>query len=143
MKDIHITIYTKEKWKLEFTSVKEWWNFDKKSVSLHREGGPAVVWGDGRQEYWLNDKRHRTDGPAVIWSDKGEEYWFNGKRHREDGPAVVWIGGAGSYYLNGMHHTEEEYYKKLEEIDNLPLSLKLIHNEWWVRERVKKVKVLF
>jgi hypothetical protein len=45
---------------------------------------------------WLQyGKHHREDGPAVIWDDGTEEYYLNGKRHRKDGPAVIfpWNGG--------------------------------------------------
>ena len=91
MKNIHVTIYTKEYGKLELTE-EGWWEFIKSSTTYHREDGPAVIYHDGVQRFYLNDK----------------------------------------------FYTKEDYYKKLEEIDNLPLSLKLIHDEEWVRERAKK-----
>ena len=58
--------------------------------------------------------------------------------HREDGPFIIYGDGRKSYYLNGKYYHKKAYYKKLEEIDNLPLSLKITHDEEWVRERVKK-----
>ena len=137
MKEIYVTLYTKEKGKLEFTK-EEWYDFDIRYVTYHREDGPAIIRSNMLQEYWLNDKRHREDGPAVVSSNGSHEYWLNGKRHREDGHAVVYSDGTQRFYLNGVYYSKEDYYKKLEEIDSLSLSLKLIHNEQWVRERAKK-----
>lgn len=53
MKEVYITIYTKEKGKLEFTE-EEWNCFDIKTVSLHREEGSAVVYSDKDKEYDQN-----------------------------------------------------------------------------------------
>ena len=113
MKEIYITIYTKEFGKLELTK-KEWY-FSDENITYHRE-----------------------DGPACIWDNGSESYWFDGKPHREDGPAVIGFNGRKLHYLNGIYYTKEEYHKKLEEIDNLPLSLKLTHEEEWIRKRAKK-----
>lgn len=44
---------------------------------LHRETGPAAVYDDGLQQYWLNGKIHRDDGPAMIWPDGRQQYWIN------------------------------------------------------------------
>ena len=137
MKYIFVTVYTKEKGKLELT-IKDWFDFDKNSITYHREDNPAIIYSDLRQEYWLNDRRHREDGHAIIYSDLRQEYWLNGKRHREDGHAVVFNNHDGSYYLGGEHYYTKAYYRKLKEIDNLPLSLQLTHEEEWVRERAKK-----
>lgn len=56
---------------------KEWRDADGK---LHRPDGPAVIWADGTEEYWLHGERHREDGPAVINPDGSEEHWINGVR---------------------------------------------------------------
>ena len=116
MKEVYAIIYTKEKGKLEFT-YEEWdkFDFDVRYVTIHREYGPAIIWNNGTQEYWINRRLHREDGPAIIW-DNGKVF----------------------YYLNHRFYSEEDYYKKLKEIDNLPLSLKLIHAEEWVRNKAKK-----
>jgi hypothetical protein len=80
---------------------------------LHREFKPAVIYPDGRKEWWLNGKRHRVGGPAVkhisntffiyewwilgklhrynapaVMTNKLEEWWYDGKLHRLDGPAT-------------------------------------------------------
>ena len=138
MKEIYITFYTKEKGKLELDK-KEWFDFPDNSVTFHSECGPAVVFTDGDEMYYINGKHHRENGPAVIYTNGYRAYCINGKLHREDGPAVI-HGNTGhcTYWLNDKHYPKSLYYKKLEEIDNLPLSLKLIHEEEWIRKRAKK-----
>ena len=56
-----------------------WPGYDQK----HRAKGPAVVYPDGRLEYWVNDQRHRLDGPAVVWPDGTLEYWINDQQISE------------------------------------------------------------
>ena len=49
---------------------------------LHREDGPALIYPDGAQHWYLNGKRHREDGPAAIYPN-GTQYWYrNGKEVR-------------------------------------------------------------
>jgi hypothetical protein len=60
---------------------KRWRN---KDGHLHREDGPAIVYKDGTQFWWLNDKLHREDGPAVIFPDGGEYFYLIDKRYTED-----------------------------------------------------------
>jgi hypothetical protein len=46
----------------------------------HRPNGPAVIQRDGTQEYFFQGIRHREgDKPAVIFPDGKLEYWENGK----------------------------------------------------------------
>ena len=66
---------------------------------------------------------HKTNGPALIWSDGRKEWWINGKRHREDGPAVEWDDGIKSWYLNGIEYTEDQYHQEL-----IKLKLKRLIN---------------
>ena len=49
--------------------------YKNKHGELHREDGPAVIYTNGSEEWYINDKLHREDGPAVIWED-GTKYWF-------------------------------------------------------------------
>lgn len=55
------------------------------------------------------DKLHRLDGPAVIWADGTQMYYVDGKRHRTDGPAVIWANGTQEYYVDGKRLTPEEF----------------------------------
>ena len=35
---------------------------------------------DGNQRWFdVNGQHHRLDGPAVIWADGSQEWWVNGK----------------------------------------------------------------
>jgi len=80
---------------------------------------------------------HRTDGPALI-RDNGFCMWYwNNKIHRFGGYAVTWIGedNNNQYFLDGVYYkNSEEYWKTVKEIKVLPKSLKLIHQEQWIRE---------
>ena len=80
---------------------------------LHREDGPAVIYADGSQEWYINGDLHREGGPAIINADGSQEWYINGKRHRVDGPAIVYADGSQSWWLNG------EYYR----YDGLPYIL--------------------
>jgi hypothetical protein len=44
------------------------------SRRLHRVDGPAIVWADGTQEWWVEGQLHRVDGPAIIYAD-GDQVW--------------------------------------------------------------------
>ena len=44
---------------------------------LHNPYGPAVIWPNGRKEYFIHGKCHRTDGPAVIHPSGSKFYWVN------------------------------------------------------------------
>jgi hypothetical protein len=44
---------------------------------LHCDDGPAVIYADGHQRWYLNDKLHRTDGPAVIYPYGKVSWWLH------------------------------------------------------------------
>jgi hypothetical protein len=47
----------------------------------HRENDkPALIFADGTQCWCINGQLHRESGPAVIYSDGREEFWVNGKQ---------------------------------------------------------------
>lgn len=47
----------------------------------HRENGPAEInTRTGYKAWFWKGKRHRVDGPAVVYPDGKEEYWVNGKK---------------------------------------------------------------
>ena len=37
-----------------------------------------IIEEDGTQLHYLNDERHRVDGPAEVWADGTEWWWLNG-----------------------------------------------------------------
>lgn len=38
---------------------------------------------DGNKRWYQNDHLHRTDGPALIFSDGEQQWWINGQRYTE------------------------------------------------------------
>jgi hypothetical protein len=59
---------------------------------------------------------------------------MDGKRHRTDGPARMWKNGDKEWFINGLRVYEEEYNKLIQEVENMPLVLRLIDPRKWVRE---------
>ena len=67
---------------------KESIQYRHRFLMLHRNGGPAVIYDDGEEQWYQYGQRHREDGPAAI--NGKTEYWFKrGKLHREGGPAKI------------------------------------------------------
>ena len=63
---------------------------------------------DGNIEWWEKDgELHREDGPAVVFGFGGCQYWLHGKLHRVDGPAIITAGDDPSYSwcLNGVSYS--------------------------------------
>ncbi len=94
---------------------------------------PTKITNDGRK-VWRNENgdRHRVDGPAIIYPD-GTQFWYiNGKLHREDGPAVIYPNGIQHWYINGNDITDEIKkwaedrdidLENLSEMDKMVISL--------------------
>ena len=88
----------------------------KGTRTLHREGGPAIEWVGGKEEWWYNGKPHRDGGPAIVYEAIGLEEWrMNGKLHREEGPAVIFGNGTVEWYLNDKLFSKEEWFEALTE----------------------------
>jgi hypothetical protein len=125
-KDIYITYYTKEYGKIEFTKIeftREEWERFIKSVTLHREDGPAMEWADGFSKQWfLNGKLHRIDGPAVEWAT-GDKQW-----------SVEYADGDKEWWIDNKEYSEKDFDQITKEVKALPLELKLTDPRDWVRE---------
>jgi hypothetical protein len=70
---------------------------------IHREDGPAIVWGNGVEWWCQHSKLHREDGPALTSTDT-IKWYKNDELHRIGGPAIEKSCDseeALSYYLNG------------------------------------------
>jgi len=79
--------------------VKVWFKNNK----IDRDGGPALIWGNGTQMWFKYGSRHRTDGPAVTLPNGGFQYFQYGKFHRIDGPAIKRAnGGYPRWYFDGI-----------------------------------------
>jgi hypothetical protein len=74
---------------------------------LHRLDGPAIIWKDGHQEWYVEGKLHRLDGPAIIWKDGHQEWFVEGFRHRLDGPACIWADGTQEWFVEGFWHRQD------------------------------------
>ncbi len=95
----------------------------------HRDDGPAIIFSDGRQEWYQNGKQHcdsgaayinnghqewyqndqlhRDGGPAIIYDD-GSQFWFQyGYLHRHNGPAIIYANGNQCWYQHGKHHRDD------------------------------------
>ncbi len=51
--------------------------FDKETIMLHREDGPAAEYSNGDKAWYIHGKRHRVDGPAQIFGDGKLKWWLN------------------------------------------------------------------
>ena len=54
--------------------------FHDNNGRLHLLGGPAVIYVDGSEEWWVSGKLHRDDGPAIVYSCGTKEWYWHGKR---------------------------------------------------------------
>lgn len=61
-----------------------YWHSDPGCKIFHRENGPAFESASGTKAYYQNDKLHRLDGPAVIFSNGDEEYWVDGVQYTKE-----------------------------------------------------------
>jgi hypothetical protein len=69
---------------------------------LHREDGPAEVYANGEEKWYIDGKLHREDGPALIRADGYKAWYKKGLRHREDGPAVEYANGSKTWFIEGI-----------------------------------------
>jgi len=87
---------------------------------------------DIRGKYWLDSygDLHREDGPAIEYADGSKWWYIYGKFHREDGPAIE-VDEYKEYWLEDIQYTEEEYWKKIKELNKCKLfKLKGKEIEW-------------
>ena len=69
-----------------------------------------VTWANGNQEWRINDYfLHREDGPAILYVNGYQEWWLYGKLHREDGPAIISSDGWSQqeWFVNDQRVTNE------------------------------------
>jgi hypothetical protein len=89
---------------------------------LHRFDGPAVIYDDKRQEYWIHGKLHRIGQPAIT-SNNIEEWYLNGQLHRINGPARTLRLKYSQLYPNSKNNntpcTVEEYWINGEKYQHL------------------------
>ena len=71
---------------------------------------------DTGDQFWYdtNGKPHRDDDlPAIIWGDGEQEWYYHGKQHRETGPAVTFLD-TNEFWINGEYiHSFDEWLSML------------------------------
>ena len=68
--------------------------------------GPALIYRDGEQRWYRDDKPHRDNGPAIIYANGDERWYRNGELHRDYGPAVIYTNGDEEWRQNGELHRD-------------------------------------
>ena len=53
--------------------------YKKDTHIVHNPYGPAIIYSDGVKFYYIENNLHRLDGPAIIWPNDEEQYWINDK----------------------------------------------------------------
>ena len=70
-----------DKYKFDIKHSTEIVFYTKKDTEIvHNPYGAAVINKYGYKEYWINNKLHRLDGPARIWPNGVEAYYINDKQ---------------------------------------------------------------
>ena len=98
----------------------------------HNTTGPAVVYPDGTEYWYLYGQLHRMDGPAVTLSN-GTQYWYKfGQLHRKDGPAVRSINkpSTNAWYYEGIRYTNPKEFQKATYLSNDQLLALFIQFGW-------------
>jgi len=61
----------------------------------------TLIWLNGGEEWFLEDKLHRDKEPAIIRPD-GTRLWFQqGLLHNDNGPAILYPDGKAEWWKNG------------------------------------------
>ena len=86
----------------------------KAGTFRHRRNGPAQIFNDGTEEWWIDGKMHREGYPAHIRKDGSWIWYHNGKIHRDNGPAIFFKNYDGQrnkpgidiyeWWCNGKKH---------------------------------------
>jgi hypothetical protein len=69
--------------------------------------GPAAIYANGSQRWYVDGQLHRLDGPAVIHADRSQEWYVDGQLHRLDGPAVIHADRSQEWYVDGKNMTNQ------------------------------------
>lgn len=101
---------------------------------VRRKNGRIEEWR-GSFSWYKDGELHREGGPAIEWEDgKHKEWYLHGELHREDGPAVEQLVGNLQWWVHGVQYTEEEFSnyiekKKLNESLRADLDVKANNNK--------------
>jgi len=62
---------------------------------------------------WRNEigEEHCLSGPAIVYKNGDEFYFVEGKRHRENGAACRYADGTKFWFLNDIEYSKQEFNK--------------------------------
>jgi hypothetical protein len=70
---------------------------------LHNDRRPAVIYPNGRLEYYNYGNFHSYNNKPAIITENNDKYWYkHGVLHRDSGPAVIMKSGLKLWYNEGM-----------------------------------------
>ena len=96
----------------------EWLNMEGQ---LHRVDGPAVVYNDGKTEWWVNGQLHRIDGPAIECFYMSPSWLVNKILSGTKGLDNVSYSSE-QWWIEGNRLTEEEWKKKVNPVKELTID---------------------
>lgn len=102
----------------------------KFTAYLQERDLPTVIYPDGTQCWYSNDKLHRDDDkPAVIYPDGTQKWYKNDKLHRDhDKPAVILSNGTQKWYKNGIW-IRSAFTAYLQDSDGYETDLSVVSTE--------------
>ena len=60
--------------------------------------------------YYKNGLPHREDGPAIIYENGNQDWWLNGLQHRESGPSDEYTNGDKFwFYKDKLYGTDDDF----------------------------------
>ena len=84
-----------------------------------------------RRAFYIKGIRtlHREGGTAIEWVVGKEEWCINGRLHREDGPAIKYYSGRLIWLLEGKVYSKEEWFQSLTEEQ----KEKMLYSEYFIK----------
>jgi len=76
---------------------------------------PIAIVKNKIKYYRVDGKLHREDGPAVIYPDGRKDWYLNDKLHRDNGPAIENLDGRCSYYLKGRYFITKDRWESAKQ----------------------------
>ena len=110
---------------------------------VHRSDDlPAIEWGRGSKEWYVNGERHRAnDLPAIYVINETTQWWKNGQLHREGGlPAIKYFCGIDSseeWWLNDRKLSSTQaiaytlFCQKMKKKNRVRAQKKIYF--WWIQ----------
>ena len=95
---------------------------------LHRADGPAVIYGNGEEEYWINGVPHRDGGPAQYGATIERE--ASAKRTASETKLAL-LGRTERWMQNGRYHRDGgmpalSIYQSLAEVSDSPALVQTV-----------------